>query len=182
MSSTVTLTGRLTAAPEIRFTAQGTAVAAFTIVTSRRVKNQQTNEWSDADVTYWDCKAFKQLAQNIADSLDKGMEVVATGRAVQESWEDRQTGAKRSKVVVLLDAIGPSLKSATAKVTKVSSGGSGGQGQGREEFSRARAQQGAASAEDPWASGTPGASGGALAGGGWGSGAQGGGYSEEPPF
>ncbi|MET9055265.1 single-stranded DNA-binding protein [Streptomyces bacillaris] len=177
MSSTITLTGRLTAAPEIRFTAQGTAVAAFTIVTSRRVKNQQTGEWSDADVTYWDCKAFKQLAQNIADSLDKGMEVVATGRAVQESWEDRQTGGKRSKVAVLLDAIGPSLRTATAVVTKA---GSGGQGQGREEFSRARAQQGAVSAEDPWASGTPGTSGGAQAGG-WG-GAQGGGYSDEPPF
>ncbi|MFH8483664.1 single-stranded DNA-binding protein [Streptomyces sp. NPDC018055] len=173
MSSTITLTGRLTAAPEIRFTAQGTAVVAFTIVTSRRVKNQQTNEWSDADVTYWDCKAFKQLAQNIADSLDKGMEVVATGRAVQESWEDRQTGAKRSKVAVLLDAIGPSLRSATAVVTKAGSGG-----QGREEFQRARAQQGAASAEDPWASGAPAS---APAGGGWGSGAQGGGY-DDPPF
>jgi single-strand DNA-binding protein len=180
MSSNVTLTGRLTAAPEIRFTAQGMPVAAFTIVTSRRVKDQNTNEWSDADTTYWDCKAFKQLAQNIADSLDKGMEVVATGRVVQESWEDRQTGAKRSKMAVLIDAIGPSLRGATAKVEKAS----GGQGQGQQAYQQARQQQGAVSAEDPWASSTPGSQ--RPAGGGWAQQGQGGGqggYADDgPPF
>ncbi|WP_329203854.1 single-stranded DNA-binding protein [Streptomyces sp. NBC_01435] len=172
MSSSVTLTGRLTAVPELRFSAQGTAVAAFTIVTSRRVKDQQTNEWSDADVTYWDCKAFKQLAQNIADSLDKGMEVVATGRVAQESWEDKQTGQKRSKMAVRIDAIGPSLGRATAVVTKA------GSGQGQPAYQQARRQQGAASAEDPWASGTPGTGRPAGGGGGWGSG----GGDEPPPF
>ncbi|MFD7868017.1 single-stranded DNA-binding protein [Streptomyces sp. NPDC059783] len=171
MSSSITLTGRLTAAPEIRFSAQGTAVAAFTIVTSRRVKDQQTGEWSDADVTYWDCKAFKQLAQNIADSLDKGMEVIASGRAVQESWEDKQTGGKRSKVAVLVDAIGPNLVRATAAVTRVNSG------QGQQAYQEARRQQGAVSAGDPWAAGTPGA--GRPVGDGWGPSV---GYSDEPPF
>ena len=95
MSSTMTLTGRLTGAPELRFSASGVAVAAFTVVTSRRVKDQNTGEWSDSDTTYWDCKAFKQLAQNLVDSLDKGMEVIVVGRAVQESWEDKQSGQKR---------------------------------------------------------------------------------------
>ena len=177
MSSNITLTGRLTAAPDVRFTAQGMPIAAFTIVTSRRVKDPNTSEWSDADTTYWDCKAFKQLAQNIADSLDKGVEVVATGRVVQESWEDKQTGAKRSKMAVLIDAIGPSLRGATATVTKA------GSGQGQQAYQAARQQQGQASAEDPWASGTPDTQ---PASGGWGQ--QGGGqggreaWGEEPPF
>jgi single-strand DNA-binding protein len=165
----MTLVGRMTAAPELRFSAQGMAVVAFTIVTSRRVKDQNTNEWSDADVTYWDCKAFKNLAENIAESLDKGMEVVATGRAVQDSWEDKQTGQKRSKIAVRIDAIGPSLSRATAKVTK-SSGGQG-QPQGQQP---ARAQ-GQASADDPWAHSTPGAAQAAGGGGGWGQGGNAGG-------
>jgi single-strand DNA-binding protein len=168
MSTSMTLTGRLTAPPEIRFSPSGVAVAAFTIVTSRRVKDPATNEWSDADTTYWDCKAFKQLAENICDSLDKGMEVVAVGRAVQESWEDKQTGGKRSKISVRIDSIGPSLRSATAKVTKAS--GNSGQGQGRQEFQQARQQQSAGSG-DPW--GAAAQSAGQAAAGGW---------DEAPPF
>lgn len=146
MSSTMTLTGRLTAAPELRFSPSGVAVVAFTIVTSRRVKDPATNEWSDADTTYWDCKAFKQLAENIVESLDKGMEVVAVGRAVQESWEDKQSGAKRSKISVRIDAIGPSLRSATAKVTKA-----GGSGKGPQEYQQARQQSSREGRQDPWA-------------------------------
>lgn len=158
MSSTITLTGRLTAPPELRFSASGVAVAAFTIVTSRRVKDQATQEWKDSDVTYWDCKAFKQLAENICGSLDKGMEVVAVGKASQESWEDKQTGQKRSKISVLIDAIGPSLRNATAKVEKT-----GGSGHGRQDFQQARQQQSQqAPTEDPWASQAP-----AGGSGGW---------------
>lgn len=163
MSSTMTLTGRLTASPELRFSAQGMAVASFTIVTSRRVKDQATGEWSDADTTYWDCKAFKQLAENVCESLDKGLEVVAVGRAVQESWEDKQSGAKRSKISVRIDAIGPSLRSATAKVTKAASG----QGQGREAYAQARQRSSQEGREDPWTTG-------AHPSGGWG--------NDEPPF
>lgn len=166
MSSTMTLTGRLTGAPELRFSPSGVAVAAFTIVTSRRVKDQNTGEWSDADTTYWDCKAFKQLAENICESLDKGMEVVAVGRAVQESWEDKQSGAKRSKISVRIDAIGPSLRNATAKVTKASSSGGG-----RQEYQQARAQSSQEGREDPWGS-PPGGQ--PANAGAWG--------DEQPPF
>jgi single-strand DNA-binding protein len=147
MSSTITLNGRLTGDAELRFSPSGVAVAALTIVTSRRVKDQATGEWSDADTTYWDCKAFKQLAENLVESLQKGMEVVAVGRVVQESWEDKQTGQKRSKMSVRLDAIGPSLRSATAKVTKAGKGGQQGYGQ-----AQAQAQQQSAGSGDPWGS------------------------------
>lgn len=168
MSSTMTLTGRLTAVPEIRFSAQGVAVASFTIVTSRRVKDPATNEWSDADTTYWDCKAFKQLAENIGESLDRGMEVVAVGRAVQESWEDKATGGKRSKIAVRVDAIGPSLRTATAKVTKSGSGG------GRQAYQEARQQSSREGLEDPWASSGAAQQAGQSGGSGWG--------GDEPPF
>ncbi|MFD8488684.1 single-stranded DNA-binding protein [Streptomyces sp. NPDC059712] len=161
----MTLTGRLTATPELRFSAQGVAVAAFTIVTSRRVKDQTTGEWSDADTTYWDCKAFKQLAENVCASLDKGMEVVAVGRAVQESWEDRQSGAKRSKIAVRVDAIGPSLRAATTRVEKTSGGG-----QGRQRYEEARRESSREGMDDPWGSGVPGTQ------------AQAGGWDSEPPF
>jgi single-strand DNA-binding protein len=158
MSTTMTLTGRLTGPPELRFSPSGVAVAAFTIVTSRRVKDPASNEWSDADTTYWEAKAFKQLAENVCDSLDKGVEVIAVGRAVQESWEDRQTGQKRSKIVFRVDAIGPSLRSVTAKVQKTS----GGSGTGRQDAHQA-AQQGASrpAAEDPWATSSGGGQAGA---------------------
>ncbi|MHA6764780.1 single-stranded DNA-binding protein [Streptacidiphilus sp. PAMC 29251] len=118
MSATITLNGRLTADPDMRFTPSGMAVAKFTIVTSRRTKNEQTGEWADADTTFWDCTAFKTLAENAAESLAKGMEVVAVGRAVQENWQDKETGAKRSKIAVKLDSIGPNLARASAKVSR----------------------------------------------------------------
>lgn len=174
MSAVTTLVGRIVKDPELRFSAAGAAIVAFTIVTSRRVKDQASGEWSDADTTYWDCKAFKQSAENIAESLVKGTAVIAQGRVVQESWEDRQTGAKRSKMVMLVDEIGPSLRSATAKVTRSGGGGQSqqGQGQGGTQFAPGRPQdQG-----DPWASQAPAG----QAAGGWG-GASGAG-GDEPPF
>jgi single-strand DNA-binding protein len=165
MSSTMTLTGRLTGAPELRFSPAGVAVAAFTIVTSRRVKDQASGEWSDADTTFWECKAFKQLAENICESLDRGMEVVAVGRAVQESWEDRQSAAKRSKIVVRIDSIGPSLRSATAKVTKAQ----GGSGHGKQDAYQAARQASAREGiEDPWTQPAPAGQSGA--------------WDTEPPF
>lgn len=169
MSSTMTLVGRLTAQPELRFSPSGVAVAAFTIVTSRRVKDQASGEWSDADTTYWDCKAFKQLAENLVESLEKGMEVIAVGRAVQESWEDRQSGQKRSKIAVRIDSIGPSLRSSTARVSKA-----GGQGGGPQAYQEAKAASSQEGRQDPWASGVPGTS----PAGGQGAGA----WGDEPPF
>jgi single-strand DNA-binding protein len=148
----------------LRFSAAGVAVAAFTIVTSRRVKDQNTGEWSDADTTFWECKAFKQLAENICESLDRGMEVVAVGRAVQESWEDKQSGAKRSKIAVRIDSIGPSLRSATAKVTKASSSGGG-----QQAYAQARQQSSQQGREDPWTQPPPAG----QAAGAWG---------DDPPF
>lgn len=175
MSSTMTLTGRLTGTPELRFSPSGVAVAAFTVVTSRRVKDQNSGEWSDADTTFWDCKAFKQLAQNLVESLDKGMEVIVVGRAVQESWEDKQTGQKRSKIAVRVDAVGPSLRGATARVEKT-----GGQGDGQERYQQARARSSEEGRQDPWA--TSGAAAEAAQAGAWGAGGGSAGYSDEPPF
>lgn len=174
MSSTITLNGRLVADPELRFAASGTAIAGFTVVTSRRVKDQATGDWSDADTTYWDCKAFKQLAENIGESLQKGLEVVAVGRVVQESWEDRQTGGKRSKMVVLVDAIGPSLRAATARVEKTT----GGSGHGKQDaYAAASARSSREGREDPWGP----VPGGGQQAGGWPQGA-GVGAGDEPPF
>lgn len=164
MSAPITLTGRLTSDPELRFSPAGVAVVKLTVVTSRRVKNDQTKEWGDADVTYWDCTGFKTLAENCAGSLAKGMAVVATGRAVQDNWTDKE-GQKRSKIVVKLDTIGPDLNRATARVEKANS-----QNQGSQQRP---AQQ------DPWAG-----QGQQQAQAGWGApqGQQSSGYSEEPPF
>ncbi|MFD8469047.1 single-stranded DNA-binding protein [Streptomyces cyaneofuscatus] len=170
-------TARLIDDPELRFGAgSGKAVVRVRLAFNSRKKDKATGEWVDGDTFFVDGKAFDQAAEHIAESLTRGMEVVVSGRLRTEKWESGQ-GEKRSAPALLIDAIGPSLARATAAVTKAPSS-SGGQGQGREEFSRARAQQGAASADDPWASGTPGT----PAGGGWGSGSQGGGYAEEPPF
>lgn len=163
MSAPITLNGRLGQDPELRFSPSGTAICRLSVVTSRRVKDQNSGEWSDADVTWWDCTAFRQLAENCAGSLAKGMAVVASGRAVQENWTDKD-GNKRSKIAVKLDTIGPDLTRATATVQKANG----------------QAQQGgqkqASHSDDPWASSAP-------AGGqnsGWG--APSAGYSEEPPF
>lgn len=165
MSAQITLNGRLASDPELRFSPSGMAVAKFTIVTSRRVKNDQTQEWADADVTFWDCVAFKTLAEGIAESLTKGLEVVATGRAVQENWEDKQTGAKRSKISVKVDTIGPNLSRATAKVQKAQRDG------GQQQSSNRGGQR----SDDPWASNSG-------SGGGWGAPAGQQRGADEPPF
>ncbi|MGO1025623.1 single-stranded DNA-binding protein [Streptomyces rubiginosohelvolus] len=174
-------TARLIDDPELRFGAgSGKAVVRVRLAFNSRKKDKDTNEWVDGDTFFVDGKAFDQAAEHIAESLTRGMEVVVSGRLRTEKWETGQ-GEKRSAPALLIDAIGPSLARATAVVTKASSSGSG--GQGREAFQRARQEQGAVSAEDPWASNTPGASGNAApAGGGWGGGSQSGGYSDEPPF
>ncbi|MGE7437536.1 single-stranded DNA-binding protein [Kitasatospora sp. NPDC001175] len=163
MSAPITLTGRLGADPELRFSSNGTAIARISIVTSRRVKNEQTGEWSDADVTWWDCTAFRALAENAVGSLGKGMAVVAVGRAVQENWEDK-TGAKRSKIAVRLDSIGPDLTRATAHVEKSNSQAQGGQKRPSRPVQN-----------DPWASPTPTQD-------GWEAPRHNSGSEEQPPF
>lgn len=116
MSTDVTLTGRLTRDPDLKFSQAGKAVARFSVVTSRRVKDRNTNEWSDTDTTFWDCVAFGELAQNAADSLVKGTAVIVTGHASQEEWE--KDGQKRRSMKVVAEDVAPSLRWASAKVMK----------------------------------------------------------------
>jgi single-strand DNA-binding protein len=119
MSIPVNLTGRLTADPELRYAPTGTAVARFTVVTSRRVRDQQTGEWSDADTSYWDCVAFKQMAENVAESLTRGAAVMVTGKMAQRNWEDKE-GQARKSFEVTVDEIGPSLRWVSAKLNRTS--------------------------------------------------------------
>ncbi|MFF9003731.1 single-stranded DNA-binding protein [Streptomyces achromogenes] len=163
-------TARLIDNPELRFSAQGTAVVKLRLAFNARRKDDN-GQWVDGDVFFIDGTVFGQYAQNITDSLEKGMEVVVSGRLRTERWETRE-GEKRSGPSLLVDSIGPSLRNATAKVTKASGGSGTGQRDARQAVQRG-ANSGAG--EDPWASS-------ATAGqaGAWGAGS--GGYSDEAPF
>ncbi len=140
MSTPVTLRGRLTRDPEMRYSAAGKPVVKFAVVTSRRVKDQQTGEWSDSDVTFWDCVAFGQLAENCAESLEKGTAVIVQGNAAQEEWTTKD-GEKRRSMKVVVDEVGPSLRFQSAKVAKVARSEGG--------------QQQAPREENPWANDEP---------------------------
>ncbi|MFA5890543.1 MAG: single-stranded DNA-binding protein [Actinomycetota bacterium] len=122
--NTVTLVGNLTDDPELRFTAQGAAVANFRMAVSKRVRDPQTNEWKDGDTSFFRVNCWRQLAENIAESLTRGTRVVVTGTLRMRSWET-QEGEKRTVVEIEAVDVGPSLKWATAKVEKVSRGGGG---------------------------------------------------------
>jgi len=136
VSTQVTLRGRLTRDPELRYGASGTPVVKFSVVTSRRVRDKQTGEFSDADTTFWDCVAFGQLAEGCAESLEKGTAVVLQGNAAQEEWTTKD-GDKRRSMKVVCEDVAPSLRFASAKVTKAS----------RDKPASRPAQP----AEDPWA-------------------------------
>lgn len=124
--NTVELIGNITRDPELRFTPSGAAVANFGLAVNRRWRNQQTNEWEE-QVSFFDIVCWRELAENVAESLTKGSRVMVSGRLDQRSWET-DTGEKRSKVEVVADEIGPSLRWATAQVTRNErrDGGSGG--------------------------------------------------------
>ncbi|MEW1719687.1 single-stranded DNA-binding protein [Streptomyces sp. NPDC093109] len=196
----ITVVGNLVDDPELRFTPSGAAVAKFRVASTPRIFDRQTNEWKDGEGLFLTCSVWRQAAENVAESLQRGMRVVVQGRLKQRSYEDRE-GVKRTVYELDVEEVGPSLKSATAKVTKTTGrsgqggqggysgggqqgggswgGGSGGSGGGQQGG-------GGAPAEDPWATGTPAAGGqqpqsGGNGGGGWG-GSSGGGYSDEPPF
>lgn len=119
MSTPVNLTGRLVADPVLRFSANGKPVAKFTVVTSRRARDSQSGEWSDADTSFWDCVAFGQLAENVAESLAKGIAVLVSGRAAQRTWETKE-GEKRWSIEITAEEVAPSLRFATCKITKAS--------------------------------------------------------------
>ena len=171
----ITVVGNLVDDPELRFTSGGAAVAKFRVASTPRTFDKQANEWKDGESLFLTCSVWRQPAENVAESLQRGMRVIVQGRLKQRSYEDRE-GVKRTVYELDVDEVGASLKNATAKVTKASSSG-GGQGYGNGGGQQPARQQGGAPADDPWASSAP-------AGGGWG-GQQGGqqaGYSDEPPF
>ena len=165
----VTIVGNLTNDPELRFTPSGAAVASFTVASSSRVLDKQTNEWKDGDTVFMRCSVWRQYAENVAESLQRGMRVIVHGRLQQRSYETKE-GEKRTVVECQVDDVGPALRYATAKVTKVSRGGGGG-------------AFGAPPPDDPWASATPASSGSAGSGSAGGADAGwGGSTSDEPPF
>src|SRR3954454_11565096 len=133
----ITVVGNLTGDPELRFPPSGAAVANFTIASTPRNFDRQTNEWKDGDTLFLNCSIWRQAAENVAESLQKGMRVVAQGRLKARSYETRE-GEKRTVMELDVEEVGPSLKYATAKVTRVTRGGGGG------GFN--------AGGDDPWAS------------------------------
>jgi single-strand DNA-binding protein len=165
-------TARLMDDPQLRYAASGSAVVTVRLAFNSRKKDPQTGEWKDDASFFVDGKAFGQAAENIAETLTRGLEAVVSGRLKTESWETKQ-GEKRSGTSLLIDSIGPSLRSATAKVTKASSSGGG---SGRQQYERARQASSQEGMDDPWTSGAAPAG---QSSGAWGAGA---GYSDQPPF
>ena len=168
----ITVVGNLTADPELRFTPSGAAVANFTVASTPRTFDKNSNEWKDGEALFLRCSVWRQAAENVAESLHKGSAVIVQGRLKQRSYE--KEGEKRTVYELDVEEVGPSLKWATAKVTKASrggggSGGFGGGGGGGQSYGGSSG--GNSSNDDPWASSAP--SGGAAASGGW---------SDEPPF
>ena len=162
--TTITVIGNLTDDPELRFTPSGAAVAKFRVASTPRFMDKTSGEWKDGEPLFLACTVWRQAAENVAESLQRGARVIVSGRLRQRSYETKE-GEKRTVYEIEVDEIGPSLRYATAKVQKMSrssgggfgSGGGGGQGGGM---------------DDPWASAVP-----APAGGGSGSS-----FDDEPPF
>src|SRR6478735_3793789 len=125
----ITVVGNLTNDPELRFTPSGQAVANFTVASSTRILDKATNEWKDGDTVFLRCNVWRQYAENVAESLQRGMRVIVTGRLKVRQYETRE-GGKGTSVECEVDDVGPALRFATAKVTKVSRSGGGGGGFG----------------------------------------------------
>jgi len=160
----ITVVGNLVDDPELRFTPSGAAVANFRIAATPRTFDRQTNEWKDGDALFLTCSVWRQAAENVAESLQRGMRVVVQGRLKSRQYETRE-GEKRTVFEIDVEEVGPSLKYATAKVTRTTrSGGGGG-------FSGGGGQGGGDN--DPWA--TPSQQGGQQSGGGYSGGQQSGG-------
>ncbi|MBT2548299.1 single-stranded DNA-binding protein [Arthrobacter sp. ISL-65] len=187
--TTITVIGNLTNDPELRFTPSGSAVANFTIASTPRTFDRQSNEWKDGETLFLRASVWREAAENVAESLTKGTRVIVSGRLKSRSYETKE-GEKRTVIELEVDEIGPSLRYANAKVNRTqrsggqggfgggnsggNSGGFGG-GQGGNQGGNTGGNWGGnqpAAQEDPWA--TPGVS---NAGGGWGNGPD-----SEPPF
>jgi single-strand DNA-binding protein len=174
----ITIAGNLVDDPELRFTPSGQPVAKFRIASTPRYMDRSTNEWKDGDSLFLTCNVWRQAAENVAESLTRGMRVIVQGRLRQRSYETKE-GEKRTVYEVEVDDVGPSLRNASAKVNRVArSGGDGGYG-GGQRSSGGRSSGGQSSG------GQGGGQGGGYGGGGepdpWASDSPGG-YSDEPPF
>jgi len=156
--TTITVVGNLTDDPELRFTPSGAAVANFTVASTPRFLDKQTNEWKDGDALFLRCSIWRQAAENVAESLQRGARVIVQGRLKQRSYETKE-GEKRTVYEIDVDEVGPSLRYATAKVVKGQRGGGGGGGGGG--FGGGSSGGGS---DDPWATPAPG------------------GMTDEPPF
>ena len=175
--TTITVVGNLTDDPELRFTPSGAAVANFTVASTPRNFNKQTNEWEDGEAMFLRCSIWRQAAENVAESLQRGMRVVVQGRLKARSYETRE-GEKRTVFEIDVEEIGPSLKFATAKVNRVSrSGGQGYSGGAPSGGAPSGGQSGGQPAEDPWATPAPAAA--APGNDPWGAPGV---ASDEPPF
>lgn len=125
----ICVVGNLTADAELRFTPSGAAVANFTVASTPRVFDKTSQEWKDGQPLFLRCNIWRQPAENAAETLTRGMRVVVYGRLVQRSWDDKESGQKRTVVELEVEEVGPSLKYATAKVTKTTSGSNQSAGQ-----------------------------------------------------
>ena len=157
--TTITVVGNLTADPELRFTQSGAAVASFTVASTPRTFDRASGEWKDGEALFLRCNVWRQVAENVAESLTRGSRVLVSGRLRQRSFETKE-GEKRTVIELEVDEVGPSLRYATAKVNKVSRGDGGGFGGGGQSRS-------GAPADDPWGSAPPAGSGA---------------FADEPPF
>src|SRR5438270_11249785 len=165
----ITIAGNLVDDPELRFTPSGQPVAKFRVASTPRFLDKNTNEWKDGDSLFLTCNVWRQAAENVAESLTRGMRVIVSGRLRQRSYETKE-GEKRTVYEVEVDDVGPSLRNASAKVNRIARSGDGGYGGQRSSGGRPsggqRDQGGYGGGEpDPWASDNAG-----------------GGYSDEPPF
>ena len=185
----ITVIGNLTADPELRYTASGVPVASFTIASTPRIFDRQANEWKDGESLFMRCSLWRDAAENAVESLTKGARVIAQGRLQQRSFETRE-GERRTVVEMQVDEIGPSLRRATAKVTRASRGGGGGfdggqgsSGGGSRSFGGGQGGssggQGGGGFDSGFSSSGPG---GQQQPDQWASGAPGGGFNDEPAF
>jgi len=165
----ITIVGNLVDDPELRFTPAGQPVARFRVASTPRFLDKNTNEWKDGDSLFLTCNVWRQAAENVAESLTRGMRVIVSGRLRQRSYETKE-GEKRTVYEVEVDDVGPSLRNASANVNRVArtggQGQGGGYGQDRQSGGRQSGGQGGGYGQDsdPWATDSPG------------------GFSDEPPF
>jgi single-strand DNA-binding protein len=173
----ITIAGNLVDDPELRFTPAGQPVARFRVASTPRFRDNSTGEWKDGDSLFLTCNVWRQAAENVAESLTRGMRVIVSGRLRQRSYETKE-GEKRTVYEVEVDDVGPSLRNASAKVNRIArSGGDGGYGGGQRGSGGSGGSTGRSSGSqggqgggygggepDPWATDGPG------------------GYSDEPPF